>query len=94
MNIFDTVYEINAKHPHKRAMSIGLDNGGKRVYTYGQVFEKVEKYAEALVNAGVRRGTESLLLQKVVLNGLLRFLHLAKSVVLRHLLTLHLQAMI
>ncbi len=56
MNIFETIYEINAKHPNKRAMSIGLNNGGKRVYTYGQVFEKVEKYVNALVSAGVKAG--------------------------------------
>lgn len=56
MNIFDTVYEINSKHPDKRAMSMGMNNGGRRVYTYGEVFAAVEKYAKALIKAGVKAG--------------------------------------
>ncbi len=56
MNIFDTIYEINSKHPNKRAMSMAMNNGERRIYTYAEVFEAVEKYANALVTAGVKAG--------------------------------------
>lgn len=56
MNIYESVFEVNASHLEKRAMSITMNNGDKRVYTYGEVFEKVESYANALVKAGVRAG--------------------------------------
>lgn len=56
MNIFDTVYEINSKHPNKRAMSMAMNNGERHIYTYGEVFNAVEKYADALINAGVKAG--------------------------------------
>lgn len=56
MNIFDTVYELNSKHPNKRAMSMAMNNGDRRIYTYGEVFSAVEKYADALINAGVKAG--------------------------------------
>ena len=56
MNIFDTVYQINSKHPNKRAMSMAMNNGERHIYTYGEVFNAVEKYADALINAGVKAG--------------------------------------
>lgn len=56
MNIFETVYEINKSHPEKRAMSVTMDNGDKRVYTYGEVFEAVDKYAQALLSVGIKEG--------------------------------------
>ena len=56
MNIFETIYNINKHHPDKRAMSITMNNGDKRVYTYGTVFKMVEKYAQSLLNSGVREG--------------------------------------
>ncbi len=56
MNIFDSVYELNSKHLDKRAMSITMNNGDKRIYTYGEVFSAVEKYAQILVDAGVKAG--------------------------------------
>ncbi len=56
MNIFDTIYEINKHHLQKCAMSITTDSGEKRIYTYGEAFEKAEEYAELLVNAGVKAG--------------------------------------
>ncbi|MGN0571815.1 MAG: AMP-binding protein [Candidatus Fimenecus sp.] len=56
MNIFETVYEINQSHPEKPAMSMTMDNGDKRAYTYGETFAKVEQYANALTAAGVKAG--------------------------------------
>ena len=56
MNIFDSVYEINRTHPEKRALSIKMDNGDQRIYTYGEMFDRVEVYANALKAAGVKRG--------------------------------------
>ncbi len=56
MNIYDAVYQVNCSHPEKRAMSIALDNGENRVYTYGEVFQKADLYAERLTAAGIRAG--------------------------------------
>ena len=56
MNIFDSVYEVNSKHLNKRAMTIRMNNGNMRHYTYGDVFIAVEKYAQALLDAGVKAG--------------------------------------
>lgn len=56
MNIYDAVYQVNCSHPEKRAMSIALENGENRVYTYGEVFQKTELYAERLASFGVRAG--------------------------------------
>ena len=56
MNIFETVYEINRNRLTARAMSITMDNGDKRAYTYGEMFAKVNLYAEVLSAAGVAAG--------------------------------------
>ncbi|MGN0520313.1 MAG: AMP-binding protein [Candidatus Fimenecus sp.] len=56
MNIFETVYEINQSRPEARAMSITMDNGDKRAYTYGEMFAQAEKYADILSAAGVTAG--------------------------------------
>lgn len=56
MNIFETVYQINQSHPDKRALSVTMDNGESRAYTYGEMFARVEVYADALSAAGVKAG--------------------------------------
>lgn len=56
MNIFETVYEINREHLNAPAMSVTMDNGEHRAYTYGEVFEKADRYAEVLSAAGVTAG--------------------------------------
>lgn len=56
MNIFETVYEINHDRPSKRAMSITMDNGERRAYTYGEMFAQAEVYADVLTAAGVTAG--------------------------------------
>lgn len=56
MNIYDEIYRINKAHPDKRAMSIMKDSGEELIYTYGDIFSLAEKYADNLLNAGVRPG--------------------------------------
>lgn len=56
MNIFETVYEINQSRPADCAMSITMDNGDKRAYTYGEMFAQVDKIADRLTAAGVTAG--------------------------------------
>lgn len=56
MNIYESVYKQNISHPNKRALSVTMNNGTKRAYTYGEVFEKVELYSQRLTEAGVRAG--------------------------------------
>ncbi len=56
MNIFDEIYKINAKHPEKRAMSMTMNSGEQIVFTYGELFAEVDKYAKALLSAGVKAG--------------------------------------
>ena len=41
MNIFETIYECNINHPSKLALSVTMDDGSTRAYTYGDVFSKV-----------------------------------------------------
>ena len=38
MNIYKAIYQNNIAHPQKRAMSIAMNNGDKRIYTYGDTF--------------------------------------------------------
>lgn len=56
MNIFDTIYENNCKHPEKLALSVTMNDGSKRAYSYGEVFELAQSYGENLLSAGVREG--------------------------------------
>lgn len=56
MNIYESVYQQNAKHPGKCALSITTNDGTRRMYTYGEVFQLVETYARHLTDAGVRAG--------------------------------------
>lgn len=56
MNIYESVYQQNISHPNKRAMSITMNNGDKRVYTYGEMLARVELYSQKLTAAGVKPG--------------------------------------
>lgn len=56
MNIFDTIYENNCKHPQKLALSVTMNDGSKRAYSYSEVFELAESYGEKLLSSGVREG--------------------------------------
>lgn len=56
MNIFDTIYENNCRHPEKLALSVTMNDGSKRAYNYGEVFETAERYGEVLFSAGVKEG--------------------------------------
>ena len=56
MNIFETIYECNINHPSKLALSVTMDDGSTRAYTYGDVFSKVAEYADRLLSSGVREG--------------------------------------
>ena len=53
MNIFETIYECNINHPSKLALSVTMDDGSTRAYTYGDVFSKVAEYADRLLSSGV-----------------------------------------
>ena len=61
MNIYESVYQQNAKHPGKCALSITMNDGTRRMYTYGEVFQLVETYARHLTDAGVRRRLQTAL---------------------------------
>lgn len=56
MNIYESVYKQNISHPNKRALSVTMNNGDRRIYTYGEVFQKAELYSKRLVEAGVQAG--------------------------------------
>ncbi len=56
MNIFDEVYRINSGRLDKRAASITLANGEKYVYTYGDIFNEAQRYAQILLQSGIRPG--------------------------------------
>ena len=56
MNIYESVYKQNISHPNKRALSVTMNNGDRRIYTYGEVFQKAELYSKRLAEAGVQAG--------------------------------------
>lgn len=56
MNIFDTIYENNSKHPEKLALSVTMNDGAKRAYSYGEVFELAARYGDIMLAAGVKEG--------------------------------------
>ncbi len=56
MNIFKTIYECNKNHPSKLALSVTMDDGSTRAYTYGDVFAKAAEYGDRLLSAGVKEG--------------------------------------
>ena len=56
MNIFKTIYECNKNHPSKLALSVTMDDGSTRAYTYGDVFAKANEYGDRLLSAGVKEG--------------------------------------
>ncbi len=56
MNIYESVYRQNISHPQKRALSVTMNNGDRRIYTYGEVFQKAELYSRRLTEAGVKAG--------------------------------------
>ena len=56
MNIYETVYSINSKHPNKEAMSIRMNDGTARTYTYGEMLKKADLYADRLLKAGLKAG--------------------------------------
>lgn len=56
MNIFKTIYECNKNHPSKLALSVTMDDGSTRAYTYGDVFAKATEYGDRLLSAGVKEG--------------------------------------
>lgn len=56
MNIFDEVYRLNSHRLEKRAMSQAFDNGERFVFTYGELFNEAEKYADILIKSGIKAG--------------------------------------
>lgn len=56
MNIYDEVYKRNLRRPDKLALSVTMDDGTRRSYTYGQTFETAQRYADRLLSAGLRAG--------------------------------------
>ena len=56
MNIFDEVYRLNSHRLDKRAMSMAMNNGDRFVFTYGEVFDAAEKYADIMRASGIRPG--------------------------------------
>ncbi|MEG1835342.1 MAG: AMP-binding protein [Oscillospiraceae bacterium] len=56
MNIFQTIFENNCSQLDKVALSITMNNGDKRSYTYGLMFDTIERYASILKDAGLCEG--------------------------------------
>lgn len=56
MNIYDSYREVNDPHPQKHAMSKRFASGELEEYTYAQMTEKVDRYADTLLSAGLTPG--------------------------------------
>jgi long-subunit acyl-CoA synthetase (AMP-forming) len=56
MNIYQYLLNKNIRKAKKIAMKIMLDNGGIREYTYKQLFECADIFADSLERVGIRPG--------------------------------------
>jgi long-chain acyl-CoA synthetase len=56
MNIYSLVKENNQSNGQKTALSITMDNGEQRSYTYSDLIKKVDTYANRLVSANIYSG--------------------------------------
>ena len=56
MNTYEYCFAHNSKNTHKTAISLRLDNGGIRSYSYEQLFAHVDIFADALISAGIVPG--------------------------------------
>lgn len=56
MNTYEYCFTKNSKNTHKTAISIRLDHGGIRTYSYEQLFVHVDIFADALISAETEPG--------------------------------------
>ena len=56
MNIYNEVYLANKDRLWKRALSITMNDGTRREYSYERMFDHCERYAKNLIDAGVKTG--------------------------------------
>ncbi len=56
MNIFCLIKEIAIKYENHPALTIRLDNGKYRSYTYEQLMETTRRYSLRLIEAGIKKG--------------------------------------
>lgn len=57
MNIFETIYECNINHPSKLALSVTMDDGSTRAYTYGDVFRRLRNTPTGSCHRELERAT-------------------------------------
>lgn len=62
MGIYKVIYETNKENKNKIAVSIRMDNGDKREYSYGELFEKADIFVERLKNSNVIKGDRVIIL--------------------------------
>ena len=60
--IYNTIFQINEKNKDKTAITIKLDDGGKREYTYEQIFEKSSLWSEKILSLGIKSGDRIIIL--------------------------------
>jgi acyl-coenzyme A synthetase/AMP-(fatty) acid ligase len=53
INIYNLVKKNNENNSQKTALSITMDNGKQRIYTYTEFFKKVDTFADRLSSANI-----------------------------------------
>lgn len=61
MGIYSSIRQVNLKNKTKIAVSITMDSGVVKKYTYGTLFERSDQYAEQLEISGIRSGDRVIL---------------------------------
>ncbi len=61
MEIYSSIRQVNLKNKTKIAVSMTMDNGVVKKYTYGTLFAESEKFASQLETSGIRQGDRVIL---------------------------------
>lgn len=78
MNIYEEVLKVNSAHPDKRALAKKFSDGRLETYTYGEMFKKVDAYADILSSAGLKEGDRIAIAAESMPEWVITFLAIAK----------------
>lgn len=78
MNIYEEVLAVNSPHPEKRALAKKFSDGRLEAFTYGEMFEKVDAYADILNSAGVSEGDRIAIASESMPEWVIAFFAVAK----------------
>lgn len=78
MGIYNVIYKNNKSNQNKLAVSITMDSGQKRAYTYSELFQAVDRYVAYLETYGVLKGDRIVIVSENVPEWNIAFLAIMK----------------